>query len=506
LSVRLGVVARPAAAAFIVASACITPPPQPESKATPAVIIDVDVTLLPDDHGRFGGISSRMCPTGAWPRRIVPENRRALQYVVSVVDDKGVAIPVDDVGIKTKDLAGCLRLVVNAGEMADRMMDKDLALRAGDDVVITPDLWLFRPEPFNDVDALRVKLEASPFDALVPWDSAPENRAIVTPASFRLKSDAAFGDFEIEDLAVAGAHFRVARLDDGRAPPALSSWISEAARAVAAVNGTFPLKRLNILVLPTHVERPIVVGFFSRGGGPTALFFVGDGHDVIDDRDLEATGRWALVHELSHALMPPVAREDAWLNEGIATWYQDLLARRAGLIVDDAAYWAELVRGLKTGRERAREDGMNLQHAAARMHETGAYQHAYWGGVALVFLAEVEARKQGASIDDLVRALRATFPDDKQRAAHELLIAAPNGNARIAASELLKAWEKHRASPWPSDVDAALVQLGVEVDAAGRVTLNDDAPLASLRKSITISTAHSAQGLAPGSADPISSR
>jgi hypothetical protein len=473
-----GNAACPAGFMALLLAACASSAPH-ETQERGSSVLDVSVTLLPDDVGRFGGLALRMCPDGAWPRRLVPESRRALAFVISAGDDDGAPVPLDDVGVRTQRLSGCLRLVLDVGAMADRLMDKDLALRVGDDVIVTPDLWLWRPEPFSDDTRLRVHVEPGPFRALLPWGDG-----VVGPSTYRLKSDAAFGDFDVEELQVGGARLFVARLDDGRAPPGLSRWLEDAAGAVAAVSGRFPLSRVNVLVLPTHVERPVVVGYFSRGGGATALFFVGDGAEHMDDGDLEATGRWALLHELSHALLPPVRREDAWLNEGIATWYQDLLARRAGMIGDDEGYWRELLRGLHTGRARAEEDRMTLERAAASMHRTGAYQHVYWAGVALVLLAEVEAQQHGASVDDLVRALRAAYPDDVQRPARALLQSAPHGNARVAAHALLAAWEQHRHAPWP-DVEPTLAALGVIADEGGAVSFDDDRPLAAVRARIT---------------------
>lgn len=448
-------------------------------------LIDVDMDLLPDAAGGFGGVSLRYCPQGSPPRRLAPENRRALPFLVSATDDAGHALPVDDQGVRTRELRGCARLVIDVARLADTLADKDLAQRVGDDVVATPDLWLWRPEPFVDEERLRLRVERGGFDAALPWVADRQGQMEVTPATFRLKSDAAFGRFPTDELELMGVRLTVARLDDGRAPPALSRWLADSVRAVATVQGSFPARRLNVLVVPTHVSRPIVVGFYSRGGGPTALFYVGDGAADLDDADLDATGRWALTHELAHALLPPVEGSDAWLNEGIATWYQDLLARRAGLIADDRAYWGELLRGLRTGRGRAEEDRLSVAQASQHMHQTGAYQHAYWAGVALALQAEVEARQQGASLDDLVRELRRRFPDDDQtRPALALLAAVPEGKAGVAARALERAFHAHKDQPWP-DVEPTLARLGVSVDPLGTLTLDDQAPLAEVRRAIT---------------------
>lgn len=439
-----------------------------------------------------------------WPRRLVPENRRALRFLASAVDDDGRPLTVDGDGVRTRDLDGCAHLVVDAGGMADALADKDLAMRVGDDLVITPDLWLWRASPDDRPRAgaeLLLHVDEEPFRAVLPWTAREGDRLAVGPSTWVLKSDAAFGRFAVEEVEAGDARFPIARLDDGRAPAALSSWIAASAEAVALVNGRYPLSRVNVLVVPTHVTRPVVVGFFSRGGGATATFFVGEGSPDIDERSLDATGRWAITHELAHALLPPVRPSDAWFNEGLTTWHQDLLARRAGMLPDDESYWRELFRGLETGRARAAGDKLSLEAASARMHELAAYQHAYWGGVAIMLLAEVDARREDASLEDLVVALRARFGEDRPRSAADLLasVEAEPGAPAVAGRAVSRAWARHKEAPFP-DVAPTLALLGVRIDEEGVIHLDDDAPLATVRRAITAPRAMNPPTAAPSTA------
>jgi hypothetical protein len=472
------------AAALVVVAACQTAPVV-TLPAPPPAPLDVDAKILPDASGRAGGVSLHYCPRAAMPGHLVPENRKALPFLVSAVDDDGNPIPVDAEGVKTRGLRGCARLVLDMGRMADELGDNDLAMRVGDDLVVKPDLWLWRAG-VDDRAApeLFFKIDAAPFDALVPWKRSEGGRLVVETSTWLLRSDAAFGRFDVEDVRAGGARFRLARLDDGRAPPELARWLASSVEAVALVNGRYPLDDVNVLVLPTHVTHPIVEGFFSRGGGPTATFIVGEGGPDIRDGDLDATGRWVLTHELAHALLPAVRSPDAWFNEGLTTWHQDLLGRRAGMIADDEHYWHELWRGLETGRERASQDKLSIEQASTTMEESAAYQHAYWAGVALMLLAEVEARQQGASLDDLVIELRRRFVDDKPRAALALLGSIDDGRAGVAARVLERVWAAHKDEPFPG-LAPTLQALGVQIDALGAVHLDDRAPLAAVRRAIT---------------------
>ena len=120
------------------------------------------------------------------------------------------------------------------------------------------------------------------------------------------------------------------------------------------------------------------------------------------------------------------------------------------------------------------------------MHAAGVYQHVYWAGVALMLLAEVEARKSGASIDDWVRASRARFPnDDRAHSADEILAPSRNiGKESVASAAVARAFAANRRATFPS-TDAVLADLGVKRAKRG-VILDDTAPLASIRKAITV--------------------
>jgi hypothetical protein len=476
------------------------PPPTPTQHLAP-IAVDVDVDLIADADERVSALGLSLCPRARqpWPRRLAPENRRALGALVSATDEEGRALDVGTDGVRTLGVSGCVRLVVDVGGLADAAQDKDVALRVGDDLVATPDVWLWRPDPFPADAHLYVRLTPGPFQSVVPWSerevasAAGEGRFIVDARTFALKSDAAFGTFTTRAVEVPGGVLEVTALGNDAPPAQLQAWLLASANAVAGLSGKFPVPRLGVLVCAQPAPRPVLVGFFSRGGGPIALFFVASQASDVTSDDHESTGRWAITHELAHAWLPAVTTEDAWFNEGLATWHQDVLARRAGLIANDESYWNGVLRGLDTGAARAKEDGLSLRDASARMHDARSYQHAYWGGVALLLVAEVQARQQGASIDDVVLFLRRRFPqDDRPRGALELLAIAERegGPVALAARAWRTAYERAADAPFP-DARPALEALGVRRDAAGVLVLDDEAPLAYLRRALTASTPRS---------------
>jgi hypothetical protein len=151
-----------------------------------------------------------------------------------------------------------------------------------------------------------------------------------------------------------------------------------------------------------------------------------------------------------------VVRADAWFNEGLTTWHQEVLPASAGRRERDVAT-AQLGIGLRTGARRARQDGLPLARACAEMDRFGSYQHCYWGGAALVQLLVDDVGDEG--VFALVRAVQALGPvDAAPQMATALLMrveqTATAPLARRAATRLLHLWREHKDGLFP-DVAAA---------------------------------------------------
>ena len=46
----------------------------------------------------------------------------------------------------------------------------------------------------------------------------------------------------------------------------------------------------------------------------------------------EITNDWTAFHELSHLLIPYRGHGDLWFSEGLATYYQNIIQARAGVL------------------------------------------------------------------------------------------------------------------------------------------------------------------------------
>ena len=447
----------------------------------PRSVPDWSVRLQPGVDVDVGVVAIRLCFDGPAPARVGPEHGPALSHLVGearAVTAEGVevgALPVLDDGIDTSALqpGQCVAFDVDVESAARAIDRRDLAAVVGRAVVVSPDVWLWRPRPWPPgVIAGRLVVDDDAQVAL-PFRPLGPGRFEVRSSTFALQSYAAFGAF-----AGRFAHVRqrgvleVVRLAPGGvSDERLRRWLDVAIDDVAAPLQRFPVDRVLVLVWPGEGERPILSAFLGRGGGASAVFLVADhavdaDHDDVDDDG----GRWVLTHELGHALLPPVRRADAWFNEGLTTWHQEVLPVAAGRRERRVAA-AQLEIGFRTGAGRARRDGLSLQRACAEMDRHDSYQHCYWGGAALVELLADDVGDDG--VFALVRAVHALGPVDAAPSSAEGLLTmvvsskTTSGPAKRAAKRLLALWRTHRDGLFPDvaavrEGDGFKIQVGAE--------------------------------------------
>jgi hypothetical protein len=426
------------------------------------------VRLLPGLDVDVGIVATRLCFDGPAPQRVGPEHGPALSHLVGparAVSADGVevgALPVLDDGIDTSALppGRCVAFDVDV-EAAARAIDRrEVAAIAGRALVVSPDVWLWRPKPWPPgvvAGSLVVDDEAK---VALPFRALGGGRFEVRASAFALQSYSALGTFAgRRALARRGVVLDVVRLVSGGVDDArLSRWLDVAIDDVAAPLQRFPVDRVLVVVWPMAGERPILSAFLGRGGGASAVFLVADravdsDHDDVDDDG----GRWVLTHELGHALLPPVRRADAWFNEGLTTWHQEVLPVAAGRRERRVAS-AQLAIGFRTGAGRARRDGLSLQRACAEMDRFGSYQHCYWGGAALVELLADDVGDDG--VFALVQAVQALGPVDAAPSSAltllSLVTSSPSASAKAkrAAKRLMALWQAHKDGLFP-DVAAA---------------------------------------------------
>lgn len=342
-------------------------------------------------------LSVRACFDGMPPAELVAESLDAPLALIEARIE-GARKPIEPSGaLPLKQLAanGCLRYQVNVSRPIRRHDRTDGKVRRqGSDLLTSTALWLWRPAllaPDEDIELtflLRDGLSVS-----APW--MPRE---VTPgrAVFRLGHAphdelgyVAFGRFKEREVRVGEARLRLAVLEGSPPvdPQQMEAWLADAANIVAGLHGRFPVPQAQVLVVPdARGNEPTPLAVVARGGAPAVHFFVNQRRPIEEFYD-----DWTAVHEFSHLLLPLINRNDAWLYEGVATYYQTVLRARAGRIPVDRA-WNMMHAGFQRGMEDADGSGMTLAQATENMYRNGPYMRVYWEGAALMLMADVQLR------------------------------------------------------------------------------------------------------------------
>jgi predicted metalloprotease with PDZ domain len=209
---------------------------------------------------------------------------------------------------------------------------------------------------------------------------------------------------------------------------------------------------------------------------PTVAILVGE--RATEDRLARA---WVPVHEFSHLATPFIDRRDAWLSEGIATYYQEILRARAGILRPEDA-WANLFDGFERG---ARDGtGRTLAEESRDMMETAAFRRVYWAGAAIALMADVEMRMRSngqRTLDDALAALHACCsgrltPMSAEEAMQQMDGDGPPIFASIARRVLA-------SREWP-DLASTLAALGIQRTSAGVTFDQENARARALREAI----------------------
>ncbi|MEO8959410.1 MAG: hypothetical protein ABI304_10740, partial [Rudaea sp.] len=195
--------------------------------------------------------------------------------------------------------------------------------------------------------------------------------------------------FNEEHIVLPGGVLRLSILHgaDVQQQAKLHTWLAQVSRAVLSAYGRLPVADVQVLMIPVSGHsRAVVFGQHTRGEGNSLQLLIDptrpSGEFMHD---------WVAVHELSHLMHPYLGDSGSWVAEGLATYFQNVLRARAGLLTPQQA-WDELDDGFKRGQSAADSD--TLAHAALNMHHSHAYQRIYWAGAAYWLSVDRDLRRQ----------------------------------------------------------------------------------------------------------------
>ncbi len=352
-------------------------------------------------------------------------------------------------------------------------------------VIVSPSLWLWRPE-LTAKRELRVRFHLPEnVQVSVPWElldtELQEYRVSKSPESS--DAPAVFGDFDYKEVNVPGAVLRVGFLktEGGMDIAAIANWIRATATDVSLAYGRFPNPSPQVVVIPVGNDRDrsesaVPFGRVIRDGGESIELWI-DQKRPIDDF-LED---WTATHEFSHLLLPYMQRNQRWISEGFAQYYQNVLLARSGTYKDREA-WQKLYEGFERGRLSRPELSPN-EAAVGSLRDS--LMKVYWSGAAIALLGDVQLREQsgGEETLDLVldRLQSCCLPSDHVWSGQELFAKMDSLTEYPVFTAL---YRRHANTAGFPDVRPIFERLGLSV-SSDKVRLRRFADLSKIRRAIT---------------------
>ncbi|MFK8000676.1 MAG: hypothetical protein AB8H86_13835 [Polyangiales bacterium] len=353
------------------------------------------------------------------------------------------------------------------GECIDYSVDlvgggaRQAMIRSGGEAVVTLGLLLWAPS--RDTTMI-MSFAADGRHVSVPWDGDEVPRSAV-----RFAGNVAITRSPPRVLTLDGLTLKVAQLDGPMSvdAAAVDRWLLSAVEAVRPMGGAFPREAIHLVVVPAgRGESAIMFGLVRRGGGASILLF-----PTANASEEELSQAWVLVHELSHLTMPRLSG-DRWISEGYATYMQEFLRLRSGLLTPEVV-WRRIVSKLRSERVGA---GLPLAAESDIMSRTRTYAHVYWAGAALFLEIDIALRRRGLSLFEVIGS--APWSEGERWDGYRCLAAI---DAIVGAPIAMPLAERYATLTEIPDLTPLLESLGVALDEGG-VRFDDEAPEAALRR------------------------
>lgn len=381
---------------------------------------------------------------------------------------------------QTWDLSACesasceVRYRYRLADAARSIGDHGYAAFRSGVIVAPPTTWLLHPKDYSGPAKYRFQVTVPGGSSFVSGVHAVPGHegTFEAPAELlRLAPYSAFGTMRQRVLEVDGARFTVAiadapldHLDDDR----VLRWLERSLGTVTKYYRRPPTREALLLVLPGG--RDHIFGMQLGNGGASILVFLGRG---TTESELETD--WVAVHELLHLAFPSLSRRYQWLSEGLASYVEGVARVQAGTL-EAEEMWGKFVRGMPNGLPAPGDQGLD---------NTPTWGRTYWGGALFSLVADIELRKRSnnrTALGDALRAILDQGGDTTVRWTLEQTLAV--GDRATGATVLRDLHAEWGGKPVDVNLDRLWTDLGVR-RTGRRVTFDDSAPLAHIRRGIT---------------------
>ena len=259
----------------------------------------------------------------------------------------------------------------------------------------------------------------------------------------------------------------------------LRRWLAGAAATTSTLYQRLPRMPLYItLNRADSAAEPVPFGQVHRGARQGVNFWVNPDFPIEDFLE-----DWTAVHEIVHLTINYPGDKDLWLSEGLASYYQNVLRARSG-VLNEQQSWQKMYNGFMRGRQDNRYDHYDLETISLKIHETRSYMRVYWSGAAFFLEADLLLRQhnQQQSLDSVLGDYQACClqPTGFTKGV-ELL----QQLDRLAGWPVfIPLYEKYRQLYHQPDPMPLLTQLGISLDEDRIVLSSADESVLRMRQSI----------------------
>lgn len=250
----------------------------------------------------------------------------------------------------------------------------------------------------------------------------------------------------------------------------LLAWVRQSASVVARFYGRFPVARTRVVVSPVAGEGVSGGRTWADARGGLIRIRVGVATTVEG-----YANDWELVHEMTHLALPSLPENQAWLEEGLATYVESIARAQAGALSEEKV-WAGFVKGMPNGLPAVGDRGLD---------RTPTWGRTYWGGALFCLLADLEIRRATDGRRGLPDALRGMLAGGNLQGESTAGAVLAVGDRAVGVAVLVPLYERMKDAPVAPDLPALWARLGV-VPVGRSVRFDDDAPEAALRHALTL--------------------
>jgi hypothetical protein len=259
---------------------------------------------------------------------------------------------------------------------------------------------------------------------------------------------------------------------------ALVTWIDFLSTALLQVYGRWPRQEWSISISPVSAahDDPIPWAQVKRNAVDSVEFYTAP--NASSDTLKEA---WTGYHELAHLLIPYQGWGDTWFSEGLASYYQNILQARSGMLSEEET-WQKIYEGFLRGRADTQFNGQSLEEISRNMRKDGGFMRVYWSGAWYFLATDVRLRQQSSGKKSLDQALERLNQccAEKQLSVPQMVDKLDQLNRVLLFQPLYEQLIHSTEMPAFEDIFAS---LGISI-IAGKVHLQQQGPGALLRQQI----------------------